>query len=941
MNCELRLVLCAHAMREPTAWLVPGGEAAAWLSAAAQTGVALSQLELRLIPRSAHDRTPIAALLTGPTLYTRPTPQAQPYALVAERLFVPTHARLDPAVTDAELATLLATPSAVFHPSVGLVGYEPGEVLRLMDLLSGSALRATAWSMPEPGAGVGSRLVAIEPTQVMTLEELDAQLGVGLGDKPLSELPPTDDEGEPGTINKAGQGMVGGLAGVLGWLASKAPATSGRPTWIDKLGAWANARQNTPQRADQRKRNQEINRLLDMLGKKSAEALSYAIPLSGLSQARGMGQAGNELTRQNTGFSLGGMYGGGPADPWEIAEEQRRELSKRYREMAVNEAAAGRYRRAAYIYGKLLGDADAAARVLEEGGHYREAAVILRDKLRQPVAAARCLERGGLFADAIALYLDRDRWIEAASLYERLEQHEQAERWYRHAADRHAEARQYLAAAKLYEQKLHDLEATEQALRRGAVAPLRDAGCLAALFDFAGRTGRHAPASDIIEELTADAEQTPVAGRLARSLAEAHRSYPEPAVRQQLEDATLGLAGLHLPRERSESQARIFTDAVRHLAPDDRLLGRDAQRYITQLSRRSKPMLPARPADRSECMALTQTLALPDGDWHAAFAAEGQVLAIGQIDEKEAHDPAPKLWVARATESLCCDYDWLDETACEDPYTYARTVHAAARPEPNGVGLAVFLRGRPGVKRMQWRPIESGPAVSVETPAFLPSQTLALSGDAPRLLWALVGTQADAPEYVLNAYNNEGALIQSINVALSPQAILSFSDMPDEPLIGLHARREEVILAIGRVVLRFANGKQVDEEIMGGPIVQIAGAAAFARSRYALAHITGVTVVWNHAGTHHAQRALQDVDGPIIAFTNNAGLLVAADADSCRILSTHSGKLSAIDRIIWPGRHQSRPVSVVPLGRGDDFAVLFADGTLRWYAVTPPPGARY
>lgn len=935
MKRELRLVFSPHPAHEPAGWLIPGDDPAAWLHAVAQADLPLADAQLRLVPRSTHDRTPAAALLTGPGLDRRPVPQALAYGLVAGRLFLPTHARLDPAVSDAELAELLTTPTAIFHPGVGLVGFEPGDEWRAADLVSAPVPGDSSWSMPEPGAGVGSRLRAIQPLNPMTLEQLDEELGEGVGGKPLSDLPPADGEREPGAAGKVGKSVVGSVAGAVGWLASKAPATSGKPTWIDSLADWANARRYSPGRADQEQRNKEVNRLVEMLSKKSAEALAYAIPLSGLSQARGTGHSGNQLTRRGTGFSVGGMYAGGPADPWSIADRQRQRLSQLYRERAVQEAAAGRFRQAAYIYGTLLGDADAAARVLEEGGYFQEAAVLLRDKLRRPVAAARCLERGGLLADAAKLYLENDHWLEAAAIYDRLEQPDLARRWYRHAAEQHTENHRYIAAAKLYEQQLDDPDAALQTLSLGALPPTRDPACLTELFNFTARRGRHDDARNIIHILLADTPQTDAAGRLATNLAQAHAAYPDAGVRQQLHDATLQLAGKHLPGQHAVRLARPFTDALRKLAPGDRLLGRDTRRYLDTI----KPAPTKPPRQTADARALIQrqhTLQLAEGHWHEAYSIGENILAVGQTDGHSS-----KLLVTRIRKQRTTERYTVSNLIDTVPEAYPYNVSTALRAIQRDYELAIHVHGRPAIKGHLFKHFDAAPRVFVTTPDFLPKHTLAMSGHAPRMLWALVGTLADESELVLNGYTDEGTLIQSIAVSFTQEAAAALALATGPPRIRLHARREEVVLTIGRVLLRFAQGALVGEEVLGQPVTHIAGASAFARSRYALLHPRGLTMVWNHAGNHNRLAAASDTDDPVAAFTHNAGLLVVADKSGVKASHTSGGELKPFAQTERTHPHPSAPASVVPLGRGDDFAVLHADGHLAWYTVTPPTGARY
>src|SRR4030095_346484 len=67
-------------------------------------------------------------------------------------------------------------------------------------------------------------------------------------------------------------------------------------------------------------------------------------------------------------------------------------------------ARAGDYRRAAFIYGRLLSDYPRAAAVLAQGGLHRDAALIYLHKLHDYLAAARAYEAAGDVDRALALY---------------------------------------------------------------------------------------------------------------------------------------------------------------------------------------------------------------------------------------------------------------------------------------------------------------------------------------------------------------------------------------------------------------------------------------------------------------------------------------------------------------------------------------------------------
>lgn len=946
MKQALHLIPRPHPRRDADAWFIPVADPAVWLTIIADAGQALHDVEVRVVPRSTSDRSPLGALLCAPGWRTQPTPLAQPYGRIAGRLFLPTHAEMIPPLSDSELAAKLMTASAVFHPVVGLVGFEEADVFSALSLVRAPEPRPSAWTMPEPGPEVVRRLHALEPIMTLSIEDVENQLGEGFDQRPLDELPPAPGEKGKGPIGKAGSSAVSGIAGVTAWLTSKAPGTASSRTWIDSLHDWATSRQARPGQADQEKRNREINRLLDMLKKSPELGLSFAIPMSGLSLARGMGFGGNELTRRSTGFSLGGLFGGGAADPWEIAHEQQQALIRRYRELAVEEAQQGRYRRAAYIYASLLGDIEASARVLEEGGHYDEAAVILRDKLKQPIAAARCLERGGRLTEAIALFLENNHWVDAAKLYERLDQWDEAHRWYRHAAQQMVEARDFIKAALLLEEKLSDIDEAERVLDLGWKPPNTDWACVSRRFELTGRHGRHDSALEVLDELVRVSPGAERAGRLAKTLSTIRSTYPDPAICQAMSALVMRLAGEHLPSIRVPSRARAFTDAVGSLAPDDRLLVRDTRRYISLLSRTIPGKTPAKRTSQS-VLSLGTKAVVPTGRWFRMFASRHAVHLIGSIVNhgEQLYVTAitgleqgkPKVRTAPINQAHWDpDRPFAEQVVCE---------HVSG-PSDFPPYLFMSFLGGPAIPAQVPLRSDNDSRLFIGHQERWPASTLAVSSVMPGQTWVLSGTVADSPELVLNAYSRKMQLIQSIPVVLSEEQIETFhvlDRMGAPPAFCLHGRKDYVVLTIGTVQIKFAGGVQLENEIRSAPVVGIRGAVPFGRARYALFHQQGVCMVWDQPGRERAeQKALSAVDQPVGALTHTSGLLAVAHARGCQLFSTTEyGELRPVDEIRWPDRFMHRPTDLVPLGNRDDFAVLFEDGTVQVCNVNPPPGRRY
>jgi hypothetical protein len=128
------------------------------------------------------------------------------------------------------------------------------------------------------------------------------------------------------------------------------------------------------------------------------------------------------------------------------------ELMQEYRKHADQAAARGDFRRAAFIYGKLLHDFRSAALVLARGGMHRDAAILYEQAAGDPMAAAREWEAAGEIDRALRLYLKLGDHALAGDLLRRAGEEERAVAAYQCAAAQMVEAgRRYYEAGQLLE----------------------------------------------------------------------------------------------------------------------------------------------------------------------------------------------------------------------------------------------------------------------------------------------------------------------------------------------------------------------------------------------------------------------------------------------------------------------------------------------------------
>lgn len=584
----------AGAQRPPTAAFLAGAEPLAWLRELSRWQLAPAALSCYVVPESVQSVRPAGLLVLFAAGTLPPADLREPYGTVAGRLYLPTHATLRPAATEAELQGQLLYTVQFLHPTIGLVGFETTDRLALADLLALPAPRPADWARALPGALLPPPLRSIRvqrPSAAEVLEAGQADIGTApLIDLPNQPAPPSllaqtldvFKEGALRTGLAASQRLLAGLT-ALGGLhpggggfggtnaGNGAASTFASPGPLERLTNYLSGKLTNLDH----QRNSEIERLLDLFAQDAAAALRFAIPLGGPYQHRGTAAPGSRLGPRSTSFDLGRLGGGGRADFWDIGAYEN-QLRTRYQRAAEQEAAAGRAQKAAYIYAYLLGDYRAAAQALAAGGHYREAAVLYQEHLRDSHAAATILEQGGFLVEALEVYQQINAHEKVGDLYRQLGQPQRAQPYYEQAASvAQASGNLPLAATILAEKLAAPGRAQELLLHGWASAPSPNSQHLQ---HYLRLLARHAP--DLPAAVQALARQhTPATHRLPLLnglLAHLPTRATDPALQAVVQEI-----GFALISEDAQAGRLASLNLLRQLLPRDRLLPGDASRYAS------------------------------------------------------------------------------------------------------------------------------------------------------------------------------------------------------------------------------------------------------------------------------------------------------------------------------------------------------------------------
>lgn len=537
------------------------------------------------------------------------TSLALPYRCRADRLYLPIDADIDPVVSDNDLQQLLAEDRQyVWHPSIGMIGFDAEHVLSFHDLLMLPEATATEWDAAELGVQLNGtiRNLLPEPTpdDVSVLDLGQDDIGTESGN--LDDAPRSPDEKSGAAVRDVLQNAADGLNTaffkLIRGVTSALPTSDSGSKLLGRLHAWADSvidgagggsekggkHWQPPDRRLTTKRENELKRLMNLLQNDPDEGLKYALPMGGDDNGRGMASPTDRLLENRPDFNLGDLRQSGRADFWDMPWEHQAKLIQTYRELAQREQRLGRYRRAAYIYASLLGDMSSAAKALEEGRLFHDAAGVYLEHLKDPVKAAECLRRGGFWEDAVQIYRHRERWMDAANLYSEIGELDNAREMYHREIKDCQRRREFSTAGELADRQLDDPEFATTLLFNGWMQNANGSDCFRKLMSLNGRRGNHRDAMWALQQLTDEGELGPQQIQDALNVcSESAVAYPDEMVRTAARQHTFRLAATLLKAEEDSGSAMFGHSpalaAIRAIAESDRLLQADTYRYEERL----------------------------------------------------------------------------------------------------------------------------------------------------------------------------------------------------------------------------------------------------------------------------------------------------------------------------------------------------------------------
>ena len=572
-----------------------------------------------LVPRSANDANKAGVVflkISGSKLCKLPVGAVPLQKLRVStkcqvEFWIPQNAFLDPGPSLEKMGQLLkcySLETLLWLPSCGLVGFEAEDRIEFAQLVSPPKRNDSQIEFVAPPITPKSirRISSYALENPPTLDELFAQEQADIGGIQMQlgdDAVDSDEKHGSRTMQKWQQSFLKQLERIANKLKQwserdqrkRNPQNSPKRTsgservrspsvWgsladaaASTVGNMASAAGRFLSQPIQRKRDEQIEKLLRLFERDPDRALKYAIPMTENAQGRGAGQASNQLSKRTPDFSLTGLFGGGqPTDHWDMDYRLRQKLQQSYREQANREQALGRYRRAAYIFAHLLGDLNAAAKALEKGQSFGEAAVLYK-RLGDNRKQASCLALAGRTQEAAEIYEGLGDYLASGELWEEVNNPILAREAFEKAIANAMRNDDPVTAAKLTDQKLLDREAGLGILSQAWPHSNRafDAMCLA--FHWHAQGGHHEAAREQLVELrdlAGDSNYT----LLAKTSAQVATDYPDRNIQQLAEDqcrlAVSGDSG-KIPHE--ELLQRM--SYLKRLAVHDELLNEDVARF--------------------------------------------------------------------------------------------------------------------------------------------------------------------------------------------------------------------------------------------------------------------------------------------------------------------------------------------------------------------------
>ena len=802
----------------------------------------------------------------------------------------------------------------VWLPDRGLIGWEADDMIKPADLVSVPPRDTQRWSSPSVPVALADRIssmtLMVEPEDSgggqSVVDSIRQELGLSETPRPLidpNEGPPSRRLGRwlrqqirRRDASTAGDASVDDANGDSGDVngGSDAASTSAMSSMFDRVASSMTAGlYSMLSRGLQKDRDEAIEKLMRMFRDDPDRALQHALPMGGGGAFRGLSRPGSSLMRRDVDFSLSGYNSGGSAaDFWDLNPHHQIRLRQTYQRRAEEEFAAGRYRRAAYIYAQLIGDVRSAAEALRKGGYCHEAAVLYRDRLKQPQQAAECFAEGRMFDEAVTMFTDLRMHRRAAEVC-RLAGDEVSARNHLDAeAESLMQRGQIAAAAAIIGEELGRVDeakallADQYPMGRDVVASMRRLGAWIERDEGADAAVRW------IREI-ADPTRSTLFAQTATIMADAVCSPADPKIRIAAADECRLAAARTVHQGEPTDVGSVMAD-LRRIAGGDDQWRRDIDRFKLQ-SRTSRSTVPDKPGvlpwrvQTKFDLAGESVFAIHSIDrwlvWLAFASGAGTEpelrLGVCAVDH-----PGDAIHQCLSTR----DKDWSQESAWVE----------AMRIQDGTLNLNVVG----GFNGHDSPIVASGAGLTIHV-------TLIARGDqtpiADPRTWSSSSLVSTGGEVVLG----NGIVLWPPDGLMDVQAPYPTTETSAASPLWVDVRGEIFVCVAGHLWSSRNGGElMVETPVYGGNERTIAVSPRFTPPRLAIATDTGVSVISLRSG--EVQRLADDEDCEDVTWINRRDIAILSN----RRVMIYRRELDGYQRITTLATYLRSPSSVLSLGRG-------------------------
>jgi hypothetical protein len=413
-----------------------------------------------------------------------------------EHLIVSDFTEVFPKATSQEIKTLFNEKITFTHPEIGFFQLtEPIDWAQFISFTTPAIKITTPVEPKESAKKINSFVLkATAPEDAMeALLEKDFPKQEKLKTKPLNVF-------EKGKLlfyktlfsrktksqaNTRGSAGFGGIAG-----ANINPIKL--PNWLNNLfssffGGAMSRMMNDMEDLEERNKK-EVEKLMDMMKNNPENALKYAIPLDESGAARGQVEMGEGLFKLSQIFSSFGLfgstntYGGSGGSSINIGDHFYK-LRAQYEETAKELIKQKDYKKAAFVYLKLLKNPMLAAETLREGGYYSEAAAIFLQRLNNKQRAAMCYEEGKMYNEAIDLYKSLKLNEKAGDLLMKIGHKSSALKQYEIELNKKIDSKEFYQAGLFAQNKIGSLDKAQELFITGWGNQINSRKCLNQYFN--------------------------------------------------------------------------------------------------------------------------------------------------------------------------------------------------------------------------------------------------------------------------------------------------------------------------------------------------------------------------------------------------------------------------------------------------------------------------